>query len=158
MYTATSRTALAGASLICFAAAILLMPADARSQAAGSFRDPLAGPALRLATPPALVAAERDAFAPRAAPDADARMPLSAPLPALPPRAIGSAVPLAAQLAPLRVTAIATGAQPTAIVERTGEPPRVVTAGDPIDGTTVQSIGDDVVVLTNGRRLSLEPR
>ena len=84
-------------------------------------------------------------------------MPLPAAPPA-PPRPIRAAVAVAAQLSPLRVTAIATGAQPTAIVERTGEPPRVVTAGDAIDGTAVESIGEDAVVLGNGRRLLLEPR
>jgi hypothetical protein len=57
---------------------------------------------------------------------------------------------------PIRVTAIATGAQPSAIVE-IGTSVEAVNAGDVLDGAVVTSISADGLELSDGRRVRLVP-
>jgi hypothetical protein len=149
------RLVAGAASLACFAAALLLMPAGARSQLDVRSRDPIADTTPRLEAPPPPVAPERDAFAPRASVDEDPH-PSAPALPPGPVRFSRPAIVMPPPLSPSRVTAIATGTRPTAIVE-SGGTSRVVTIGDAIDGSTIETIDEGTVVLVNGRHLSLEP-
>jgi hypothetical protein len=89
--------------------------------------------------------------------------PVRLPAPVLPPlRAVRPSfeqrghMVLERGAAVTRVTAIATGTYPTAIVE-SGGTPRIVNVGDPLDGSTIAAIEDDAIQLANGRRLYLEP-
>lgn len=134
-----------------------MLPTDARSQLRAPVRIPPAAATQPLATPPAPVPPERDAFAPRAEFDEEPHPQVPSPPPVTPPRLARTLPALLPARSPSRVTAIATGTHPTAIIERDGDPPRLVTVGDAIDGAVVESIDDDAVVLSNGRRLSLEP-
>ena len=165
-----TRSVLVAGSIACFASAVFLWPGgDAFADAGDAFADagvrsqPDVRPRERslIAAPrpePSLaaIAPEGDAFAPRAAVDDDPP-PLRPPAPVLPP--LHAVRPLAVleqrSAAPTRVTAIATGMHPTAVVE-IGGVPRIVTAGDPLDGSTVAAIGDDAIRLADGRRLRLE--
>ena len=153
----SNRPSLVAASLACFAAAAVLMPTGARSQLdLGPHQAPGAAPA-PVVRPPAAVAPERDAFAPRATLDEDPRSAIPvprAPLPSLRRPAVTNPAPHPLERS--RVTAIVTGAQPAAIVDA-GAALRVVTAGDALDGSTITAIDDDGIRLADGRRLSLEP-
>jgi hypothetical protein len=148
---------LALASIACFVAALALMPSGARSQLGAGRRDPAAA-----ATPPAQaaiapIATRNDAFAPRATVDDDEpRAVVPSPPPLVPTPNVRPALVKPAQRAPVRVTALATGVHPTAIIGE-GAASRIVTIGDRLDGSTIAAIGDDAVVLADGRRLSLEP-
>jgi hypothetical protein len=149
---------LVAAALLCFAAAAVLSPSDVRSQLDVRRRDTVVEQTPRLELPLAPIAPAGDAFAPRAGVDDDAPPTTPAPpplrLPQLPQ--IGLRLPSAAPVTHMRVTAIATGSQPTAIVENGGTA-RVVTIGDALDGSTIAAIQDDAIRLVNGRSLSLEP-
>lgn len=154
------RRALFGAgALLCYAAAALLAPGNAHPQAArGRVPEPVAvqTSAEPLPTP---VAPANDAFAPRAVLDDDAP-PLStkAALPALPPLPHLLAAPRPGIRPPeqAEVTAIATGAQPTAVID-TGTQTRVVGVGDTLEGATIERIDQRGVQLSGGRRLLLDP-
>ena len=150
------RLVLGAASLACFAAVLLLMPAGASSKLDVRVRDPVADATPRLEAPPTPVAPERDAFAPQASLDEDLRPAVTSPPPLAPMRFTRPAIVMPPPLSPMRVTAIATGEHPTAIV-KSGGTSRVVTIGDAIDGSAIETIDDATVVLANGRRLSLEP-
>lgn len=150
------RLILGAASLACFAAALLLMPEGARSQLDGRPHDPIGGATPRLEPPPAVVAPDRDAFAPRADFDEEVRPAVPSPPPLAPIRFTRPSIVMPPPLSPVRVTAIATGITPTAIIE-VGGTSRVVTIGDAIDGSAIASIGEGTIVLANGRRLELEP-
>lgn len=145
-----SRVILSTAALCCFACAFALVPADVRSQLDSRQGEsiPEAPTSLHPAMRP--VPPEGDAFAPPSDFDDDvaAMAPRRAPRP--PPATLGVALPDS------RVTAIATGARPTAIVE-SGASVRAVSIGDPLDGSHVTSILDDAVRLENGKRLLLMP-
>ena len=152
----SKRALLAVAALLCYVAAIVLAPSNVRSQFDPRPHEGLFDPQPPLVAPPAPVAPQRDAFAPRAtvaddAASAAAVLPLPLPtrLPvaiALPPRHLSAS----------RVTAIATGTEPAAVIEIGGEA-QLLTIGDPLEGSTITTIDDDAVGLANGRRLSLEP-
>jgi hypothetical protein len=148
------RNLLVAGALLCFAAAGVLTPSDVRSQLDVRRHDPVVEPVARPEAPLAAILPDGDAFAPRA--EADDTVPASPPprLPVLP----RSAAPLSAAPASprTRVTAIATGRDPSAIVEQNGSV-RAVTIGDALDGSTVTAIEDDRIALANGRHLSLEP-
>lgn len=145
-----SRTLMGGCALTCFALAFALTPSDVRSQR----NPPSPGPPVHSPSPsPAEirpVAPLGDAFAPRSFDDDDAPAVARLAAPAVP----GLKPPL--PLVPARVTAIATGSRPTAIVE-TDSGTRAVSAGDALSGSRVSSILDDAVVLDDGRRLPLDP-
>jgi hypothetical protein len=151
-----NRPLFGAAALLCYAAAIALAPAGARSQldAHPSVAD-VAEP--RIEPAPLAVRPERDAFAPRATIDDDPQpvLPTSPPqLPRLPaPRVVPALAPTAVAS---RVTAIVTGTHPTAIVD-SAEGSRLVSLGDALDGSTVLAIANDTVLLANGKRLTLEP-
>jgi hypothetical protein len=149
------RLLLGAAALVCFTAAAVLAPTGARSQLGVRRPAAVAEVAPRTPTPPAAVIPARDAFAPRAGADEDARLAIADPsggtLPRLP--RTGS---LAIAAPVTRVTAIATGSQPTAIVESAGTA-RIVTVGDPLDGSAIATIDNGAIRLTDGRRLPLEP-
>jgi hypothetical protein len=152
------RPLLGVAALLCFAAAAVLAPSDVRSQLDPARHDITAEPAPHAETPLTPIVPAGDAFAPRAVVDDDARpappQPPALRLPRLPQAGlpIASTVPVMH----LRITAIATGAHPTAIVEDGGDA-RLVAIGDALDGSRITAIGDDAIALANGRRLSLEP-
>jgi hypothetical protein len=156
---ACARRFLVAAALSCFAAAIVLTPSGARSQLALRPHDAAeAGPRVE----PSLVAIApaRDAFAPRANLDEELH-PALLPKPPMPlpqlPRTPQTTLHLpAAQPPQTRVTAIATGSSPSAIVDDGGAA-RVVTIGDPLAGSIVSTINEDGIRLVNGRHLSLEP-
>jgi hypothetical protein len=152
------RLSFGAAALLCFAAAIVLTPSSVRSQLTGHHIDAGAEPSPRAEASLAAVVPAGDAFAPRADSDEEPRPALSAPppplrLPQLPQTRVQSP-----NLVPPhpRITAIATGSNPSAIVEDGGTA-RIVIVGDPLAGSTISAIGDDGIRLTNGRRLSLEP-
>lgn len=156
-FSRTRRLTLGLASIACFAAALVLMPSGARSQLGVGRRDPAAAAGPRVPAGITPIAPRNDAFAPRATLDDDeprAAVPSPPPLAPMP----NAHPPLArpAQRAPIRVTAVATGDHPTAIIAEGGAS-RVVTIGDRVDGSTIGAIDDDAVVLADGRRLSLEP-
>jgi hypothetical protein len=150
------RALLGAGALICYVAAIVLAPSDVRSQLdRGGPKQP-AQLRAHIDLPPAPVAPQGDAFAPRAAIDDD-------PLPAPPVRALQplprlpvAPAALVRPLPPTRVTAIATGTQPTAIID-SGGTTRVVGIGDDLDGSTIERIDEAGVALANGRQLLLEP-
>ena len=153
-FVRVKRPALAAASIVCFTAAIALMPAGVRSQLDAASPRALA-PLPSPATLPATVEPAGDAFAPRALVD-DQPPPVRLPaaLPVL--RAPRPAAVAERRAAPPRVTAVATGAEPSAVVDIDGVP-RIVNPGDALDGSTVAAIDDDAVLLADGRRLPLEP-
>lgn len=151
-----NRPALAACSIACFASAILLWPASVRSQLDVRPNErsldavPRTQPSLRAVAP------ESDAFAPRAVVEDDPP-PLRPVTPALPAlRAIQPPSAFERRVALTRVTAIATGADPTAVVEG-GSGPHIVNVGDPLEGSTIVAIDDDAIRLADGRRLPLEP-
>lgn len=150
------RRVLCGAgALLCYTAAVVLAPGNAHSQAARRVQEFV--PVQTTAEPlPAPVAPANDAFAPRAALDDDAP-PVSAKA-ALPPlpRLLAAPRPGIRPLDPARVTAIATGAQPTAVIS-SGAQTRVVGVGDTLDGATIERIDETGVELSGGRRLFLDP-
>lgn len=151
----SKRSLLGAAALICYAAAIVLEPSDVRSQLGHSDRKarvPLEAHADPL---PAPVAPEGDAFAPRVTVDDDPHP--AAPAPSLPPLPRLLAAPAAPPrpLPATRVTAIATGTAPTAVID-SGGTPRVVGVGDALDDSTIERIDEDGLELANGRRLLLE--
>jgi hypothetical protein len=155
---ACARRALVVAALLCFAAAIVLTPSDARSQLALPQHE-TAEVAPRAEPPLAVIAPAGDAFAPRANLDEELH-PALLPKPPMPlpqlPRVLQAGLRLqAAPLPPTRVTAVATGSLPSAIVDDGGSA-RVVTVGDRLDGSVVSAISEDGIRLTNGRHLSLE--
>ncbi|HEY5348602.1 MAG TPA: hypothetical protein VIJ64_02685, partial [Candidatus Lustribacter sp.] len=130
-------------------------PTGARSQLGVRRPAAFAEVAPRPPTPPAAVIPAGDAFAPRAGADEDVRLAIADPSGGTPPRLPGTRS-LAVETPASRVTAIATGSQPTAIVESAGTA-RIVTVGDPLDGSAIASIDNGAIRLTDGRRLSLEP-
>lgn len=151
------RVVLATGALICYAAAVALSPSDVRSQLNVPSGEALPESRLPIETPPAAITPEGDAFAPRAAieddpPRAPAVQPSTAALPAL--HAAPVVVPR--RRPDTRVTAVAVGARPTAVVE-SGSTSRVVGIGDPLDDSTIDAIDGDGVRLANGHRLLLDP-
>jgi hypothetical protein len=150
-----NRAALVAGSIACFASAILLWPAGVRSQLDVQTRERPLTPAPRAEPSLLAVAPEGDAFAPRAVVD-DEPPPVRPPARALPPLpAVRPGAALQRSTAVTHVTAIATGEYPTAVVEAGGAP-RIVSVGDPLDGSTIAAIDDDAIRLSDGRRLSLE--
>lgn len=147
------RALLAAASLACFGAALLLMPTDVRSQLDTRPREAATTAPAPQAPPPAAVLPQGDAFAPRVTVDDD-RHPIAPPPPPPAPRA-AAAIPVPRALAPARVTAIATGIVPTALVDDGGAL-RLVSAGEALEGSTIVTIDEDGVRLADGRRLLLE--
>jgi hypothetical protein len=136
----------------------VLTPSDVRSQLNVQGHELLAESAPPLVLPLAAVEPAGDAFSPRAM--VDDEPPALPVMPALRlPRLPQNMVQMphvALQAAPLRVTAVATGSDPTAIVE-SGGVPRVVTIGDSLDGSTITAIDDDGIRLTGKRHLLLQP-
>jgi hypothetical protein len=153
-FARSKRALLGAAALACYATAIVLAPSDVRSQlAVGRGAGPAEG-SRPAETPLTAVAPRGDAFAPRAEVDED-RAALAGP-PALAPRRLLGQWPLQRDAMPAtRVTAIATGALPSAIVE-SGGTAHVVTVGDALDGSQITSIDATSLTLANSRRLSLE--
>jgi len=150
----SKRTICAAAALLCFAAAIVLTPSSVRSQYAAP--DISAKPALERAVPTLTpIAPERDAFAPRAVVDDAPPAPIArtAMIPPAPPLRPGMLVTRAARPS-ARVSAIAMGSTPTAIVE-TADGTRAVTAGDALAGSRITAIVPAAIELANGRRLPL---
>ena len=153
----TKRPLVVGAAILCFAAAGVLTPSDVRSQLDGARPETHIEPATLSSPPLVPVLPSGDAFAPRVAVADDSRPALPKMLPPSMPRLPAAAV--AARGVPMSVTrvlAIATGSHPTAIVEDGGSE-RLVTIGDPLDGSEIAAMQDDSIQLKNGRRLSLEP-
>jgi hypothetical protein len=159
MTRACARRVLVTSALVCFAAAIVLTPSGARSQLALPQRE--ATEAAAHAEPPLVaIVPAGDAFAPRANLDEELH-PAVLPKPPMPlpqlPRMPQTALQLpVAQPPPARVTAVATGSLPSAIVDDGGTA-RIVTIGDSLDGSVVSAISEDGIHLLNGRHLSLEP-
>jgi len=147
----SKRALLGAAALACYATAIVLEPGDARSQLDAARLARPAAPMPGVEAPLSAIAPRGDAFAPRAEIDDDA--PARVPAPRSIAQLHSSALPPKGGEA-TRVAAIATGQVPTAIVE-SGGTARVVTVGDPLDGTTVRSIDANTVILADGRRWSL---
>jgi hypothetical protein len=155
MLPTPSRALLGFCALCCFALAFALAPSDVRSALVRS-----APPGATLQTVPRLdanlapVAPVDDAFAPRV--DVDEDVPSGV---ASTDVRLGAARPAmkraGVEPAP-RVTAIAIGSHPTAIVE-TGSVVRTVTVGDELAGSRVSAIGEDAVELADGRRIVLVP-
>ena len=112
--------------------------------------------AARIEPAPPPIAPERDAFAPRATIDDDPQPVLPTAPPQLPRLAAPRVLPAIAPAADSRVTAIVTGTHATAIVNSAGGS-KLVSIGDPLDGSSIIEISNDTVVLTNGKRLMLEP-
>jgi hypothetical protein len=152
----SKRVLLAAGAVACFAAAIVLEPTDVRSQLNAARPDAIIEPAPRVETPEAAIAPQGDAFAPRAEVESDRPSGVSVPLAAALPRLPGSPQTPSTAAAGTRVTAIATGTLPTAIVESGGSA-HAVTAGDPLDGSRITAIDGRSITLANGRRLSLQP-
>lgn len=151
----SKRTLAGGAALICYALAFALAPSGARSQLGAARTETLSPASVAAEAPLRAVDPRGDAFAPRAQIEDDRppgiRVPLAAALPRLP----GSALAQRGAPQAARITAIATGLQPTAIVEAGGSA-HVVTVGDAVDGSPVAMISTTFVQLANGRRLPLE--
>ena len=148
------RMLLGAGALACFAAAIVLTPSDVRSQLDAGRHNAAAEPAPRAEPAVAAIAPRNDAFAPRAEiEDERPPGPPTALAPAL-PRLPGSAARQAA--AATRVTAIATGILPTAIVLDGGGAAHAFTVGDSLDGSHITAIDPSAITLANGRRLTLE--
>ena len=169
-----SRGACAGAALAAFAAAFAAAPLVARGSARTA-----AIPAAPSPSPPpapfAIVLPRRDPFAGGVPPlrravqalgnasAPAARTAYAAPGFALPfavPGSPGLLVPGAPLSAPSqpgpRVTAVVTGAHPSALVEE-GAGTRVVTVGDALAGDRVRAIAVDGVRLEHGALLPLGP-
>ncbi|HEV8022437.1 MAG TPA: hypothetical protein VGP41_14275 [Candidatus Lustribacter sp.] len=151
-----NRLALASGSIACFASAILLWPSGVRSQLDVQPLERPVATTPRPEQPLVAIAPQGDAFAPRAVVDDDPPpvRPAAPPLPQL--HTVRPNLLHERTVALTRVTAIATGANPTAVVE-TGGATRIVNVGDSLDGSTVAAIDDDAIRLADGRRLSLEP-
>jgi hypothetical protein len=156
---AHARRSLVASALLCFAAAIVLTPGGVRSQLAVRQLEIAEAPP-HVEPPLTAIAPAGDAFAPRANLDEELHPALPATprllLPQLPrtPQ-IGLRIPVV-QPPRLRVTAIATGSHPSAIVDDGGTA-RVFSLGDPLAGSSISAISDDGIRLTNGRHLSLDP-
>jgi hypothetical protein len=140
---------------MCFAAAFVLTPIGVRSQVAAL--PSVAEPAAKtIVFPPILaIAPHRDAFVPQVPVDDDASAAVAqraSTLPA-PPRDLRARLPVALE-SPPHLTAIATGAQPSAIIE-IGGVAHILTVGDPLANARIRAIGNDAVELDNGRRLRL---
>jgi hypothetical protein len=154
----SSRVALGTAALAAFSAAYLTTPIVARSQSGSLDHAPVrasAAPEPRTV----IVAPRRDPFAgaPIAEVGASAAGP-SEPAPRMPsvPAAIGPLPPNAGAgsgpfplAAPLRVTAVMTGAHPFALVDEGGTT-RIVTTGDEFGGAVIAAIRFDGVHLASG--------
>lgn len=150
------RPLFGAAALLCYAAAIVLMPAGARSQLDSRSRATDVAET-RIEAAPRPIPPERDAFAPQASVDDDQQPVLPSPPPQLPRMPLPRVAPKIARAAlTSHITAIVIGTHPTAIVE-SGEGSRLVSLGDALDGSTIVAIDGDAVVLANGNRLTLEP-
>ena len=149
-----SRSACVASALLCFALAVVFTPVRARSQLTPAAPAPLTA----AITAPAIVKPVvpiRDAFVPRAPIDDDLpAQPQRISLPLLPVPA-GPATAIRQPAQSIRVSALATGEHPIAIVDVSGTT-KTLTIGDALAGSTVSSIERDAVVLANGKRLSLE--
>ncbi|MBV8644918.1 MAG: hypothetical protein JO225_13515 [Candidatus Eremiobacteraeota bacterium] len=154
-----SRTVLAALSLASFGGAFALMPLGAR----GAAGDGPAAVVLATPAPPvqreAAVVPSRDPFA---GPDpAKSAAPSStiAALPtvpgALPPNLGAQGGPLPAPPPLARVTAIATGAHPSALVEEAGNV-RLIGLGDKLAGASVDAIDAAGVHLSDHTTLGLD--
>ncbi len=152
----SKRTPLVSAALICYALALVLAPSGVRSQLGASRPEPLVPATVVAETPVHTVAPRDDAFMPRAQIEDD--RPASIPVPPAPalPRLAGDPLLQRRVESATRITAIATGMQPTAILESGGSA-HVVSIGDAIEGSPITIITATFVQLANGRRLSLEP-
>jgi hypothetical protein len=149
------RIACGGGALICYAAAFVLMPSGVRSQLAAPLPAATVAPLIRQTTI-VPIAPARDAFAPRAAFDDDAAAQSARILPTSPPVVARMVEPHRPNLGGARVTAIATGEAPSAIVEIDGVP-RAVSVGDRLPDGRISAIGDAAIELDNGARLPLAP-
>jgi hypothetical protein len=154
--TRSKRALLGAGALACFAAAIVLAPSDVRSQLYTGRHDAVADVTASPQLPVSAVAPRGDAFAPRAEIDDDRPAGVSAPSPIALPHLPGSPTSQQATVATTRVTAIATGALPTAIVESGGSS-HLVTVGDVLDGSEIAAIDRGSITLASGRHLQLEP-
>jgi len=154
--THSKRALLVAGALACFAAAIVLAPSDVRSQLDTGRHDAVADATASPQLPVIAVAPRDDAFAPRAEVDDDRPAGVTAPPPVALPRLPGSPAAQRATAATTRVTAIATGALPTAIVESGGSS-HLVTVGDLLDGSEIAAIDRSSITLASGRHLPLEP-
>ena len=140
MLAASSRALFVAAAIVCFSAAFLTTPSAVRSQFGQRSNGPIVAPApKRSVVPSVVVPALRDPFVPQLV--------------------AGELSQIDARRHPIRsttrVTAIATGTQPIALVESGGET-RAVTIGDPLDASRISGIAGNTVVLANGVRLSLD--
>jgi hypothetical protein len=157
MLARTKRPLVVGAAILCFAAAGVLTPSDVRSQLDLHQHETGVEPAAGVRPPLEPVLPARDAFAPRAVVDDDPRPVLPKVTPMNVPRLPAPAtLPRGVSVPATHILAIATGSHPTAIVENSGSE-RLVTIGDPIDGSDIATIQDDSIRLEDGRRLLLEP-
>jgi len=155
----SKRALLAVAALLCYVAAIVLAPSNVRSQLDPRPHEALLDPQPPFVAPPAPVAPQRDAFAPRAtvADDAASAAPvLSVPALPLPARLPVAIAPPPRPISSPRLTAIVTGTEPAAVIE-VGSEAQLVTIGDPLEASTITTIDDDGIGLANGHRLPLEP-
>ena len=152
----SKRTPLVSAALICFALALVLAPSGVRSQLGAARPEPPVPASVVAETPVHTVAPRGDAFMPRAQIEDD--RPPGIPVPPAPalPRLAGAPQLQRSVESATRITAIATGMQPTAILE-SGRAAHVVTIGDAVNGSPITVITATYVQLANGRRLSLEP-
>ncbi len=141
-----SRIAVTLGATACFAAAFALVPSTVRSQLAPA-QGAVAIPAPSVEPPLLPIAPVADPFVPRLAfADEHER----APAPPL-------RLPRAPKVQPaIRVSAIATGARPSAIVE-IGSSVEAVGTGDVVDGALVTSITPEALELSDGRRFLLVP-
>jgi hypothetical protein len=151
-----SRRALAGAAVMAYAAAFALVPAEV-----GSRLSPPPSPAAieRPAPIPLPVVAERDPFVARAPDEPDVppfvpRVPELAGLRPLPPNAGAGVLPFGTRRGALRVLAVVTGPNPSALIED-HDHSRLVAAGDALDGSRITAIDGGGIVLEDGRRLGL---
>lgn len=149
----SERSLAAAAALACYCAAIVLAPSGVRSQFDAGRRTVVASPSARPLTPIAAVVPRGDAFAPRAVVEEDRPATI---VPAAPPGLAGIARPRPDAAARDRVSAIAIGSRPTAVVVSAGGA-QIVTIGDPLGGSTITAIDASSITLRNGTRLSLEP-
>jgi hypothetical protein len=143
--TRSKRALPVTAALLCFTLAFALTPSGVRSQAVAA-RAAVPAPTLAPHLPEP-IDPNGDAFAARATIDDDT-VPVALAAAAL---AIRPAI-----AAPPRVTAIATGDHPVAIVEAGGTA-QAVASGDALDGSRVAAINGAGVRLANGTQLPLDP-
>jgi hypothetical protein len=156
-----SRTLLAAAAFAAFAGAFVTAPFVARGAAGDDVVR--AAPATPASTPAtfAVVLPRRDPFAgePPAVHPSNAPMPPLSEIPAairpLPPNA-GASYSVLPFAAPLRITAVVTGAHPFALVDEGGTT-RVVTIGDRIDDVAIIAITTSGVRLVGGATLPVAP-